>query len=796
MRTVSVSLALESVLLAFLCGAGPAAAQVDLAADGLRVRIDLRGQVTSVSDPASQHEYLAAGQPAPLLAVKVGGKLEEPTALRWDARAGVATLQYAGGGVRVRVKGARKPTHVVFEIAGVEPANVVDAVIWGPYPTTIRETVGEIIGVARDAEYAIGLQVLNIKTIGGYPLNDEGSDPSRSNVAQARPWGSVLQAFAMDRSRPRTVGGWNGQFPNMPVDPIPGETVVGSAIALFGCPAGRALERIGAIEAAEGLPHPTVDGVWVKQWRDLGRSYLIAAFDETSADELLAFTKRADLMSLYHPEPFASWGHYGLDPKAFPNGNAGMRRIVEKARALGIRIGAHTLTNFINTNDPYVTPRPDPRLARTGSSTLVDDLPAGATEIPVASPEYFTNEKANWLHTVVIGDELIRYRAVSAAAPWTLLDCERGAFGTTAAAHRKGSSVGKLLDHPYKVFFPTIGMQDEIARGLAAWFNDTGVSHMDFDGHEGCWASGQGDYGLERFAKVFYDNLTHTVINGTSTSEPFYWHINTYCNWGEPWYGGFRESMQEYRIQNQALFARNFVPHMLGWYKLTATTSLPEMEWMLAWAAGYNAGFAMSTTLPELQRNPDTGTLLDAIREWETARRGSAFSDAQRVRLKDGAIEFHLEPQGSGAWLLYPYHASPRFTADRTDRQPGEPTNTGWSLSNPDEEQPMQFRVQVTGDGGSVSRLVFEVDAAAQIEFPVELQAGESLVGDGTATARVYDAKGRQKGTITTQGAVPRLSTGAHAIALDCRFSGDPAPRVDVIFKTRGAPERMSIARQ
>jgi len=792
-RTTSLSFVIVIALLAFACCAPPAAAQVDLAADGLRVRIDLRGQVTSVSDPASQHEYLAAGQPAPLLAVKVAGRVEEPTAFAWDARSGVATLQYAVSGVRVRVKVVRKPTHLVFEIVGVEPSNVVDAVIWGPYPTTIRETVGEIIGVVRDAEYAIGLQVLNIKTLGGVLLNDEGSDPSRSSVAQARPWGSVLQAFAMDRSRSRTVGGWNGQFPNMPVDPIPGETVAGSAIALFGCPVGRALERIGAIEVAEHLPHPTVDGAWVKEWRDLGRSYLIASFDETSADELLAFTKRADLMSLYHPEPFASWGHYALDPKAFPDGNAGMRRIVEKGRALGIRIGAHTLTNFINTNDPYVTPRPDPRLARTGSSTLVDDLPAGATTIPVASPEYFNNEKANWLHTVVIGDELVRYRAVSAAAPWTLLDCERGAFGTTAAAHRKGSSVGKLLDHPYKVFFPTIGMQDDIARGLAAWFNDTGVSHMDFDGHEGCWASGQGDYGLERFAKVFYDNLTHTVINGTSTSEPFYWHINTYCNWGEPWYGGFRESMQEYRIQNQALFARNFVPHMLGWYKLTATTSLPEMEWMLARAAGFNAGFAMSTTLEELRKNADTGTLLDAIREWETARRGGAFTDARRERLKDSAREFHLEPEGAGAWRLYPFHASPRFTSGRTERQPGEPTATRWSFSNPDEEQSLQFRVQVIGAGGSVSRLVFEVDAAAQIEFPVELQAGESLVGDGTATARVYDAKGRQKGTITAQGQVPRLATGSHAIAFDCRFSGDPAPRVDVTFKTRGAPEPVSL---
>ncbi len=81
----------------------------------------------------------------------------------------------------------------------------------------------------------------------------------------------------------------------------------------------------------------------------------------------------------------------------------------------------------------------------------------------MASPASFANEKANWMHTVVIDRELIRYRSVSTSEPWTLLGCERGAFGTTAAPHRASAAVGKLVDHPYKVFFPTIDLQDEIA---------------------------------------------------------------------------------------------------------------------------------------------------------------------------------------------------------------------------------------------------------------------------------------------------------------------------------------------
>jgi len=791
MRAAARRMSCVCVLLACLSAARPAGAQVTLSTTDLNVRLDERGHIASLRDLARGREYLAPGERVPILRIRVGQQVESPVAMAWDARAMAMSLRFQPSGVRVRLKAVAKPTHVAFTIAAVEPAGLVDAVTWGPYPIAIGETIGEIIGVVRDATFAIGLQVLNIKTLGGMPAHDDGSDPSRSRVAQPAPWGSVLQAYALDRSRTRRVAGWAGQFPDMPVAPIPGETVVGSSIALFGCPVAQTLERIGAIEIAEGLPHPAIDGVWVKQWSDLGRSYLIAAFTESTVDELLAYTKRANLLSLYHPEPFASWGHYALDPKAFPSGDAGMRAAVEKGRALGIRIGVHTLTNFINTNDPYVTPVPDPRLSRTGDSPLAADVDAAATTIPVVSPAYFLNEKANWLHTVVVGQELIRYRAVSATAPWMLLDCERGAFGTKASAHRAGTAVGKLVDHPYKVFYPTIDMQDEIARNLAKWFNATGVSHLDFDGHEGGLGTGQGDYAIERFAKVFYDALDHPVLNGTSNSEPFYWHINTYCNWGEPWYGGFRESMQEYRLQNQALFERNFIPHMLGWYRLTATTSLPEMEWMLARAAGHNAGFAMSTTLGELRANAETGVLLDAIREWELARRAGVFSSGQRERLKDPALEFHLEPIGGGSWDLYPFRASGPFVHQRVVRQPGEPTATTWTVENPDAAQPLQFRLHVMGPAGAVSRLSLEIDGAAAMTLPVELKAGESVACDGTPVVRVYDAKGRQMRTVTLAAPPPMLATGPHRVAIDGALSEDDGLRVEVTFKTRGAAERV-----
>ncbi len=760
-----------------------------LSAGSVRMTVRDDGMVTSLFSVLHKRECLALDQPSPLLAVKISGRMIPPTSMLYDVTTRLLRLEYKDAGTTATIKATEKKGYLVLELKSIEPLGRIDAVVWGPYATTITKTAGEIVGVVRDDDLALGLLSLNVKTVGGYPLNDEGVDPSRGRAAERKEWGSVLQSYSLDRSRPRRIAVWNGQWPDMPVPPIAGETVVGSKIALFGCPPREALSRIGTIEVAEGLPHPLVNGIWQKVSPETGRSYLIADYSEDNIDELLGYTKRANLMTLYHMQPFVSWGHFEINPQYFPHGIEGVRKCVEKANALGIRLGAHVLTNFVQTNDPYVTPNPDPRLMRTGTSSLTREIDSNAVEIAVASPEYFVNEKANWLHTVVIGHELVRYHSISDSAPWQLLGCERGEFGTQKSAHSKGEEVGKLADHPYKVFFPNIDLQNEIAANLARRFNQTGWSQMDFDGREGCWASGEGDYAEDLFTKVFYDNLDHTVINGTSTSSHFYWHINSYCNWGEPWYGGFKESMQEYRIGNQALFERNYLPNMLGWYLLTKTTSPAEMEWMLARAAGYNAGFAVATNLDALRGNAQTGTLLDEIREWENARRSGAFSKDQRDKLKDPKNEFHLERAGEREWSLYPYHRSLDFTFTQTHDSSRTGIGGDCIYSNGDSRQPLRFVLKVAGDTGTIVNPSFVVDKREKLEIPTELTTGQSLVFDGSAPVRQYDSLGHQLRTVEVKSKIPLISKGRHAIhfSTDCREGKSVS--VVVTFRSLGKSE-------
>jgi hypothetical protein len=625
-------------------------------------------------------------QAAPLLSLRVHGKLHVPTSSDWDSRRSVLALRYADIGADAKVAVREKQTHITLELIELKSSQPVELALWGSYPTTIGETVGEIVGVVRDAECAIGIQALNVKTLGGYPTeesdvepdsleaDDPGSYPGlpaelktkqhwRGDTARHTATGSELQCYCRNRDHARIIANWGWDKYDAP--PFADGGVVGSKIALFASPATEVLATLGAIEVAEGLPHPMLEGVWAKQSRHATDSYLIADFGEASVVHAIAMTRRAGLKYLYQSSPFETWGHFQLKPELFPRGWDGFKYCVEEGRKAGVKVGFHMLSNFITTNDAYVTPKPDPRLARVGTDKLAAATDAMQTEIAVDDPEYFRKHSA--LNTVVIDEELIQYESVSSEMPWRLLKCTRGAFGTAAAKHANGAIVGRLLDHDYKVFLTDPGLCIEVARNLGRFCNHTGAQQTSLDGLEGNWSTGMGQYGCSLFTKTWWDEmrpeLQESFINDASMPKHFTWHIATRYNWGEPWYAGFRESQTMLRMKNQILYARNLIPRMLGWFSIRKETTLEDAEWLGARSAGFDAGFALAISFESQAQQasaadvaiaPDKLAILDAIRRWETARQSGAFPEELKPSLQDVTREFRLADAGPNEWELRP----------------------------------------------------------------------------------------------------------------------------------------------
>ncbi len=780
--------------------------------------LDARGSLGAISRTDDTRDYLAPGQPAPLLSLRIAGQWYAPEGATWDAPSHRLTLQYPGANAVAVVTAEARPTHVVFAVADVRPTNRVELVLWGPYPTTLGATIGETVGVVRDRGFAIGLQALNAKTLGGYPTRendieadytaeDHGDYPDlppelkqdqlfRGDTARRTEFGSVLQAYCRNRDHDRVIANWGHDRYLAPAFPDGG--VIGSKIALFACPAARALDTIGAIEVAEGLPHPLLDGVWGKVSPAANRAYLIVDFSERTIDRAIEMTRRAGLKYLYHSSPFETWGHFRLKPDLFPHGWDGFRACAEKARQAGIRLGFHTLSNFITPNDPYVTPRPDPRLARIGASELTADLDATGKDIAIAAPDYF--RKATAMNTVVIGEELIRYAAVSAEAPWRLLECRRGAWDTKPSAHARGETVARLMDHDYKVFLTDADLSQEVARRIAALCNDTGARQLSFDGLEGNWSTGMGQYGRTLFTQAWYDALTPElrgcVINDASNPGHFNWHIYTRMNWGEPWYAGFRESQTLYRFKNQLYFERNLMPRMLGWFALRPETSLEDAEWLLARAAGFDAGFALAASLAstaQLAADPAsadaairfgaTPAILQAINRWETARMAGAFPPPVQAALRDNAREFHLVSVGTNRWDLQEVHVQ------RWVHPAENPAATGFPFQNLDAAQPLQWTVGCAAKQ-PIAGLTVEIDGRPIVALRDQtVPPGGSLKYVGGSEAAICDSAWKELARVPVDPGAARVQTGPARITVGCAPQNGASLKVEL--RTVGAVTRL-----
>ncbi|MGE5294573.1 MAG: hypothetical protein ACM3VT_07080 [Solirubrobacterales bacterium] len=781
---------LSGLVLSFVV-AMPVHAEVVFETESLSVQIDDTGVVRGLVDHGSGTNYSSDNQSSPLLSIRIGGQFQVPHVMQWNKSRGTLTLQYPSGATAV-VKAETKPSHVIFELMSIDSKEMVEVVVWGPYATRIKEIIGETVGVVRNDRFALGIQALNAKTLGGYPVEESDVMQGRGDTAVATASGSVLQAFTRDRSQDRIVSNWAHKYYVAPAFDDGG--VVESKIALFGCPAGRALETIGRIELGEGLPHPMIDGVWGKVSPGATAAYLIIGFGEDTIDQAIAITKQAGLRYLYHGGPFSTWGHFQLNPSEFPHGWAGMKECVERAKAQGVRLGVHTLSNFITTNDPYVTPVPDDRLAKVGSSVLTADVDASQTEIAIEDPKWFNQMENNTLKTVQIGKELISYKSVSAEAPWRLLGCRRGVYQTGIAAHAKGDMVAKLMDHAYKVFLTNTDLSLEVARRIANLFNQTGLMQISFDGLEGNWSTGMGQYGSALFTKAWYDNLREDLrggINDASNPGHFFWHIYTRMNWGEPWYAGFRESQTEYRLQNQDYFSRNLMPRMLGWFNMTGQTSLEDAEWLLARAAGFDAGFALNTSVGVVQNNGLSEEILKTINAWETARMSGAFSESQKRRLQDIRQEFRLETADVHSWNLYPVYSSKHTFAEQV--QPGQPSTVTWNLDNPHAVQPLQFILQVSGDA-PIGDATLTIDDGGEVSLPATLDAGSIVKYSGGGQCIVYDKNWNQREKVDVDASGLKVGTGKHSVRLGCRFQSVDQPQVKIEFRTVGEAEKIAVA--
>jgi len=808
-RIPSTSLVFCKFLLFFLFGCCACAATLKLDCGNSILTVDDRGLVVSLQTVQGR-ELLLKGVASPVLRLRNfrAKELENPRRMTWVKQGGVILMRIDFEKSVAVIRVEEKQEYLTLEVTELE-GEQVELVFWGPYHFVIRDTLAESLGVIYDEKDAIGLMALNIKTSGGYKTPN---DSYRGTVAVPVPGGSKLQAHARNRTRPGLFR-YGGQK-QIHVLPIQGETAAGTKVAIYSTGSRNLLETVGSIETKEGLPHPEYKGKWLKTSSYATSSKLITNFKENTFDEYLELAKAAGIHCIYNPNIFRSWGTYEVDSAKFPNGMEGLRRCVAKAKKQGITLGTHTLTNFIHSNDPLITPIPHPGLIRAGTTSLKSSLDSEATEIILADNtliDAYDRTGRGHAHVVQVDNELIEFSTRSNRRPWKLIGCRRGAFGTKAVAHKVNAKVAKLVSQGYGVFLPTIPLQDEMAARMARFFNKSGFKRLSFDGLEGCLRTGHGRYAEERFFKVFFDHLEDRDIIVNSSQLPhFAWHYTSNESWGEPWSGGFRESMLEHRLKAQKFLDRNKMPSKLGQFRIGNATTVEDIDWVMGICAGLDSGVDFYIEPSLFSRNPQGRELVTAINRWETARLAEAFTETEKEELRNPNTIYTLVPDGDSVklhfvkdWVKEARDRSERkmtlmngifgdsigselsddFIHVNKPREPGQPTHANWSVDNVGNDQSMQFVMRSPKENTQAIKGAYFKAGAFTYRVPFELKAGDSVVAKGDGKVDLYSSFGKLLASESVDDL--KLSSGANEVEFNNQREGDdPGPRVVINFRT------------
>jgi hypothetical protein len=499
-----------------------------------------------------------------------------------------------------------------------------DELVFVQLPVRERENFGSWLNVAWDARLAV-----NVLATSRYTRIDAIRDGG------AR----VMRAAAVNAVRSDSLGA-----------------------AIIVSDPSRLLDRIAQMEADYQLPA----GVEARRAPEARYSYWEISEPVTLAnvDRHIEVARKAGfrMMQIYYKSFSQSVGHFPWRSE-YPGGINDLRAVTRKLAEAGIIPGVHLHFSKAALNDPYVTPKPDPRLNLRRTFTLAGPISADAVEIPVLeNPRGVTRDESRRI--LRAGDELIAYQTYTTEPPYRFQGCRRGALGSAVTAHSAGSIAGLLdLDNwpVYVRFNQNTTIQDEVAARIGDLWREAGFRFAYFDGSEDVnspfWFHVPDAQWL-----VFRRLIPAPLFAETSTLQHFNWHMMSRSNAEDPVPAEqIKEFVRTVRIPEAVDRALSFTRSNFGWirygYPNAKTTGMqPDiLEYVASRAAGFESPISLAATLAHLDATPRTPDNLETLRRWEEFRASGRLTPEQKRALRQPRPEHTLLIDERREFALVPW---------------------------------------------------------------------------------------------------------------------------------------------
>ena len=663
----------------------------------LDMTLDSHGQITNLVSTLDGKDYCCPGPDdrlRSLISLVADYQVETPTSLEYDEETGVLTFGFASIDTTAQVQLQDKGDYTSMTLIDVKrPEGVtLQAVLWGPIKNTIT-TGGQTVGTAYDDEYAIGLHMLNSKTIGGWPIEykEEFYDPDLpnvngyadprvtrniySNTAAFSTWGSALQAYTWDYTQDtmRTIA-YYSEIPQLQpamtgkyADEL--ASMIGSSVALYGTRPDNILNVISNIQLNEGLPHTTINGEWQKTSTETGQDFLVfndAIWGNVANDAQMA--NAAGINYIYGQ--YGASGPWNGEGSYEFNGNFGgsdenAKAMAGEAAEYGVYIGTHTLSNLISYGTKYAQPEATDALSYAGFAALTRDISSTDTTIYVSDGFPFSDTVVGGSggnRDVRIGGEMITFASCTQVSPdeWALSGCTRGSNGTLKTAHSAG-------ENAYKLWYYYVGLVggwdslDPITTRMGTVFNTTGIHCMSYDSFESTKMSVYSSLLPNLYMKSVYNQVKEAgnadgFITEASDMDTNIWDVHSRISWGES------NTPLNQMINYLSYYRQNFFPCMLGWmydHGNHGGYSEPNLLMNLSMKGGWNAGAGWYVNRNTFNQYPH---MAEMLKTWNNAIQKGAFvtgeayteeiQEAMRSAWTNGRVWTLTETVADQEWVL------------------------------------------------------------------------------------------------------------------------------------------------
>jgi len=635
-------------VVAGLAGAAAApAAEVVLENPRMRAVLGEDAVWRSLGDKPAGKELCAADKRVSLAAVELSGRWHN--ADRASLTGDQLTVSFDGCDTRLTYAVTATDDWIALrleKVFGARPGHVTLVRL----PVAVTEHVGSRLGAAWNDRHAVCLRAINLQT----------------QVSCARQKDhTLLSAAAQD---------------------FPGPKLEGTGAAIIVSPTPELKPILVRLAAAFDLVRNEQEGVASRDLPIARQSYWFLDFAEKDVDRVIDYCRKTGIRQVMLG--CGSWctsvGHFTFNTNRYPDGVESLRRTVAKLHEAGILVGMHTFASKISKTDPYVTPVPSRGFWVDMTAALAGDLAADEKTVrtttdlsqwpgsPVCRQKVWEGHVSKH-QDVIIDDEIIRYESIGPEGKWdTFLGCQRGAWGTRAAAHKAAAECrhygvdgcinGYIIDQDSPLF------QESTSR-LAEVFNTCDFDMVYFDGSEDVdrrrydyYASNAHAVPMRKFTRRplihqgggFTHGLYHSFTrSGTVDQYPGTYLAHLHAGGTIDRWPTCKDHIDR-SVGGVHACEEDMTPGELGWFGIGPKSGaydglqFDEIEYLMCKSLAYNAPISLQTGFARMEAHPLTPDILEIVRTYEEIRLAGTAPPETRERLKAQGRDFILLPAALG----------------------------------------------------------------------------------------------------------------------------------------------------